>query len=110
MKARYTAGPASAGWADLIQHYDWWEVDNIFVHPAYRKRSIGNELMQQICNDADRVDVELRLTVAGSRDAMDDDTLRRWYQRHGFTLRGRNGCELIRPQKSQREAPCPSSR
>lgn len=100
LKTIYSAG-GGKGSAFLIACTGYWELNTLTVHPAFRLMGVGNQLMRQICADADLIDVELRLDVAGSHDAMDDNQLRRWYERFGFTAAGPTS-GMRRPRKSER--------
>lgn len=90
------------GWAILMAWDGYWEIDTLAVHPACRRKGLGNELMRQICDDADRADTELRLWCAGTKAAMDDAQLLRWYRKFGFDFGIQNKPLLIRPARSRR--------
>lgn len=113
LKTWYTTGEGMSGGQACLLNCGggalgppYWELDSISVHPGSRQKGHGSDLMRQICEDADRIDAELRLTVAGTSQAMDDDQLRRWYGRFGFALWPESplNCLMRRLPKSVREA------
>lgn len=55
----------------------------VYVPPAWRGHGLGETLLRRVLRDADRAGISLSL-VAKACGTMDQETLERWYERHGF--------------------------
>jgi GNAT superfamily N-acetyltransferase len=89
LKARYLIdvdGKTVAS-ATVLQLRSRYLVRMIFVAPEHQGKGYGSRLLREICRDADREGVTLRLYVdasAYSAPRLSSEELAAWYQRHGF--------------------------
>lgn len=71
---------------DACEHYNFGQIiTRINVPRDCRGYGIGRELLERCCRAADEHNIRLYLQVACYPDSpMDNPTLFKWYQRHGF--------------------------
>jgi ribosomal protein S18 acetylase RimI-like enzyme len=65
-----------------------YRVTTVYVHPKWRGRQFAERLLAEVCEDADREGVTLRLQVVPGDQDVDRSRLCRWYERHGFKQYG----------------------
>lgn len=61
-----------------------YEVTDLSVKFEERFKGVGTELMRQVCRDADKEQVTLRLLASSGDARVSQEQLMKWYSRFGF--------------------------
>tara|TARA_B100000900_G_scaffold414104_1_gene439790 strand:- start:3302 stop:3643 length:342 start_codon:yes stop_codon:yes gene_type:complete len=70
--------------AEIYDHGDYLQLDKIVVDPSDRGKGLGTYAMDRICDYADSVGKDIRLTPSKSYGGSSVERLSRFYRRFGF--------------------------
>lgn len=69
---------------ELYDHGDWLQLDKIVVTKSNRNEGEGTKAMQEICEYADSIGKDIRLTPDDNFGASSVNRLKRFYKRFDF--------------------------
>jgi ribosomal protein S18 acetylase RimI-like enzyme len=73
-----------------------YEIHDLTVNYDSRFQGVGTTLMRQVCLDADREGVTLRLYPASGDARLSNERLQAWYEKFGFKLEEDDGWWMSR--------------